>query len=387
MIERKVTAKLNESLAQFPAVALLGPRQVGKTTLARSLVGHDCVFLDMERPADVAKLQDAESYLSTVANQRVVIDEVQRRPDLFPILRVLIDQDRHPGRFLLLGSASPALQRQAAESLAGRIDYLELSPFTLDEVGATAENQIKLLLRGGYPDSFLAPSDKASLQWRQAFIRTFIEQDLPQLGIMLPATQVLRFWQMLAHLHGQLWNASQIAASLGLSPPTMRRYLDILLDTFMVRALQPYHANLGKRLVKSPKIYLRDTGLLHALLDIETLDDLYGHPVVGASWEGMVIEHLVGAYRQGLGEACFYRTAAGAEVDLVLQNGQAKQAFEVKFGLSPRLGKGYHQALADLDVELGHVIYSGTESYRMRANAQVVSLADALKINQLRVME
>ena len=380
MIERKITAKLYESLAQFPAVALLGPRQVGKTTLARSLAGQDCLFLDMERPSDVAKLEDAESYLSSVANQRIVIDEVQRRPDLFPILRVLIDQDRRPGRFLLLGSASPALQRQAAESLAGRIDYLELTPFTLDEVGATPENQAKLLLRGGYPDSFLAASDKASLQWRQAFIRTFIEQDLPQLGIMLPATQIRRFWQMLAHLHGQLWNASQIAASMGLSPPTMRRYLDILTDTFMVRALQPYHANLGKRLVKSPKIYLRDTGLLHALLGIETLDDLYGHPVVGASWEGMVIEHLISAHVHGMSEACFYRTAAGAEVDLVIQDGSGRQAFEVKFGLSPTLSKGYHHALADLKLELAHVIYSGVESYRMRPNAHVYSLADALQL-------
>ena len=382
MIERKITAKLYESLAQFPAVALLGPRQVGKTTLARSLAGKDCLFLDLERPSDVTKLEDAESYLSSVANHRIVIDEVQRRPDLFPILRVLIDQDRRPGRFLLLGSASPALQRQAAESLAGRIDYLELTPFTLDEVGATPENQAKLLLRGGYPESFLAASDKASLQWRQAFIRTFIEQDLLQLGFTIPATQIRRFWQMLAHLHGQLWNASQIAASLGLTPPTMRRYLDILVDTFMVRALPPYHANLGKRLIKSPKIYLRDTGLLHALLGIATLDDLYGHPVVGASWEGMVVEHLIGLETHGLGEPCFYRTAAGAEIDLVLPTDKGKEVFEVKFSLSPKLGKGYHHALADLGIELGHVIYSGEESYRMRQNAHVHSLTDAL--NSLR---
>lgn len=291
---------------------------MGKTTLARGLAQTDAIFLDMERPADIAKVHDAETYLGSVSDKLVIIDEIQRKPDLFPILRVLIDQDRRPGRFLLLGSASPDLRRQAAESLAGRIDYLELAPFSLDEVGATPENQQKLLLRGGYPDSFLAASDKASLRWRQAFIRTFLEQDLPQLGIRIPAAQMQRFWQMLAHLHGQLWNASQIAGSLGLTPPTMRHYLDILADTFMVRSLQPYHVNLGKRLIKSPKIYLRDSGLLHALLGIETADDLYGHPVVGASWEGFVIEQLIGYIGDPSVEPAFYRTVAGAEIDLIL---------------------------------------------------------------------
>lgn len=227
MIKRRIGPQLDESLAQFPAVALLGARQVGKTSLARR-VGHtDAVFLDMERPADLAKVHDAETYLGSVSGKLVIIDEIQRKPEVFPLLRVLIDQDRRSGRFMLLGSASPDLRRQTAESLAGRVDYLELTPFTLDEVGATSENQLKLLLRGGYPESFLATSDKASLRWRQAFFRTFLEQDLPQLGIRIPAAQMQRFWQMLAHLHGQLWNASQIAGSLGLTPPTMRHYLFI----------------------------------------------------------------------------------------------------------------------------------------------------------------
>jgi len=377
MIERAITGRLKESLAQFPATALLGPRQVGKTTLARSLAQGDAVFLDLERPADLARLRDAETYLQTVAGRRIVIDEVQRLPEIFPVLRVLIDRDRRPGRFLLLGSASPALRRQAAESLAGRIEYLELAPFTLNEVGVSAENQQKLLLRGGFPESYLAPSDKASLRWRNAFIRSFAEQDLPQMGVAIPAGQIMRFWQMLSHLHGQLWNASQIAASLGMTPPTIRRYLDILCDTFMVRALPPYHVNLGKRLVKSPKVYLRDSGLLHALLGIETLDALQGHPVIGASWEGMVIEHLIAHFPEA--RPHFYRTAVGAELDLVLETISGRVAYEVKYGLAPKLSRGYHQALLDLGIGDGTVIYSGNESYRMLPDANVSSLDEATR--------
>lgn len=378
MIERQILPRLRQSLAQFPAVALLGPRQVGKTTLARSLAGDGAVFLDLERPADLARLRDAETYLESVSGRFVIVDEVQRMPELFPVLRVLIDRNKRPGRFLLLGSASPALRRQAAESLAGRIEYLELAPFTLDEVGATTENQQKLLLRGGFPESFLAPSDKASLRWRNAFIRTFLEQDLPQLGFNIPATQIRRFWQMLAHLHGQVWNASQIAASLGLTPPTMRRYLDILSDTFMVRILQPLHANLGKRLIKSPRVYLRDSGLLHALLGIETLDALLAHPIAGAAWEGTVIEHVI-THASDNAHPHFYRTVAGAELDLVLETPAGLRAFEAKFGLNPKLSRGYHQALADLGIACGTVVYSGDESYRMAPDANVASLPEALR--------
>lgn len=378
MIERHVTPRLRESLAQFPAVALLGPRQVGKTTLAREIARDGAVFLDLERPADLARLHDAETYLGSVADRLVVIDEIQRMPALFPVLRALIDRQRRAGRFLLLGSASPALRRQSAESLAGRIEYLELTPFTLDEVGATAENQQKLLLRGGFPESFLAPSDKASLRWRNAFIRTFLEQDLPQLGITIPANQLRRFWLMLAHLHGQLWNASQIAASLGLTAPTMRRYLDILADTFMLRVLAPYHANLGKRLIKSPKIYLRDSGLLHALLGIETLDALYAHPIVGAAWEGMVVEHLISHAEETVSPS-FYRTVAGAELDLILETPARIQAFEAKLSLSPKLTKGYHLALNDLNIACGQVVYSGMDNYQMMQDTRVTNLADAMR--------
>lgn len=380
MIERKLSATLRESLLAFPAVALLGPRQVGKSTLARSIIGADDVFLDLERPADLARLADAEAYLATIEDRLVVIDEVQRMPELFPILRVLIDRNRRPGRFLLLGSAAPSLRRQAAESLAGRIEYLELAPFTLDEVGATPENLQRLLLRGGFPESYLAPSDRASMRWRRAFVRTFLEQDIPQLGIRVPAIQLQRFWSMLAHLHGQIWNASQVAASLGVTPPTMRHWLDILADTFMVRVLQPWHANAGKRLVKSPKVYLRDSGLLHALLGIESLDALFGHPVVGAAWEGLVIEHLIGAMAEDEG-AFFYRTAGGAELDLLIASAHRRRGFEIKFGLAPKLGKGYHHALADLGIETGHVIYTGAERYALAGDAIAVGLAEALTKN------
>lgn len=367
-----------QSLAQFPAVALLGPRQVGKSTLARA-IAPDAVFLDLERPADLAKLQDAESYLASMADRLVIIDEIQRMPELFPVLRVLIDQQRSPGRFLLLGSASPALRRQSAESLAGRIEYLELAPFTLDEVGATPENQKRLLLRGGFPESYLAASDKASLRWRHAFIQTFLEQDIPLLGIRIPASQLRRFWLMLAHLHGKIWNASQIAASMGMNVSSMRHYLDILADTFMVRVLPPYHVNISKRLVKSPKTYIRDSGLLHALLGLGTYDDLLSHPVVGASWEGMVIEHLVYNAEPG-SHGYFYRTAAGAELDLLIDSPPNLHGYEVKFGLAPKLGKGYHHAIADLGLESGHVVYSGEENYRLSGDAIAISLAGALGI-------
>lgn len=378
MITRRIAPRLGESLDQFPVVALLGPRQVGKSTLARVIAQErEAVFLDLERPSDVAKLRDAEMFLNSVADKLVIIDEVQRSPELFPQLRVLVDADRRPGRFLLLGSASPDLRRQSAESLAGRIEYHELTPFTLDEVGATPENQQRLWLRGGYPGSYLASSELASSRWREAYIRTFLERDIPQLGMRLPAEHLRRFWTMLAHLHGQLWNSSQLARNLGISPPTARHYLDVLSDTFMVRILPPHHANLGKRLVKSPKVYLRDSGLLHSLLGITRLEDLLAHPTVGFSWEGFVIEHLIAHATEG-SRASFYRTSTGAELDLLLERGTQLAAWEVKFGLAPRITRGYHEALRDLDLPSGKVIYSGTDGYAMASDARATGLADAI---------
>lgn len=378
MIPRRIATRLGQSLDQFPIVALLGSRQVGKSTLARVIAQErESVFLDLERPADVAKLRDAEMFLNSVADKLVIIDEVQRAPELFPQLRVLVDSQRRPGRFLLLGSASPDLRRQSAESLAGRIEYHELTPFTLDEIGATPENQQRLWLRGGYPGSYLASSDQASARWREAYIRTFLERDIPQLAMRLPAEHLRRFWTMLAHLHGQLWNSSQLARNLGISPPTARHYLDVLSDTFMVRILPPHHTNLGKRLIKSPKVYLKDSGLLHSLLGIIRLEDLLAHPAVGASWEGFAIEHLIGHAAEG-SRASFYRTSSGAELDLLIERGSQMDAWEVKFGLAPRITRGYHEALRDLGLSFGKVLYSGTDGYVIASDARATSLAEAI---------
>lgn len=378
MIPRRITPRLRESLDQFPVVALLGPRQVGKSTLARMIAQERrAVFVDLERPADAAKLRDAEIFLNSVADKLVIIDQVQRSPELFPQLRVQVDANRRHGRFLLLGSASPDLRRQSAESLAGRIEYHELTPFTLDEVGATPENQQRLWLRGGYPGSYLAASDLASSRWREAYIRTFLERDIPQLGMRLPAEHLRRFWTMLAHLHGQLWNGSQLARNLGISPPTARHYLDVLSDTFMVRILPPHHVNPGKRLVKSPKVYLRDSGLLHSLLGITRLEDILSHPTVGASWEGFVIEHLCAHATEG-SRASFYRTSTGAELDLLLERGAQLDAWEVNFGLVPRVTRGYHEALRNLGISSGKVVYSGTDGYAMTGDARAIGLADAI---------
>lgn len=365
MILRRLTSKLQQSLSEFPVTALLGPRQVGKTTLARlvasDLLPDQAVYLDLELPSDLAKLAEPELYLQNHHNRLVVIDEVQRAPELFPLLRALIDQDRRPGRFLLLGSASPELSRFGAESLAGRIIYHELSPFSLDE---TENNEItQLWNRGGYPLSFLATGDEESLRWREAFIATYLERDIPQLGIRIPATMLRRFWTMIAHHHGNLWNASAIANALGVSSPTASRYLDILCDTFIVRQLAPFSANLKKRLVKSPKVYVRDSGLLHALLGIHNHEQLQGHPVVGASWEGMVIEQILSIVPPGH-EPYFYRTSAGAEVDLLLvPRSGSPIAVEIKHSLSPKVSNGLRSVMDDLKCERGFIVYPGNEAY------------------------
>lgn len=374
MIPRMLQPRIEEALGNFPVVAIVGARQSGKTTLARTIAAHrdGCVHLDLERPADLAKLLDAELFLQQYRDSLVVLDEVQRRPDLFPVLRVLADDGARNGRFLVLGSASPELLRQTSESLAGRIIYFELPPCTLAEVASSGIDSRALWLRGGFPRSLLASDNRISLQWREAFLASYLERDLPQFGVRMPAAELRRFWQMLAHLHGQLWNASDVARSLGVSSPTVDRVLGVFEDTFLLRRLQPYHANLGKRLVKHPRVYIRDSGLLHALLGLGELGDLLGHPVLGASWEGFIIEQIVAALPAGW-QPFFYRTATGVEIDLVLiRPGVAPIAVEIKAGLAPALEKGFWTAFSDLGCERGYCVYGGTKAYPLAAGVRAL---------------
>ena len=381
MLKRRLYPIIELALEQFPAVALLGPRQAGKTTLARSITAGRAgsLYLDLERPSDLAKLAEPELFLSRYAGHLVVLDEIQRRPELFSVLRALIDDNRHPGRFLLLGSASPQLLQQASESLAGRISFHELSPFDVSEVQPTFAELPSFWLRGGYPLSWLAKTDEASAAWRESFIATHLERDIPAFGIRVPSTTLRRFWQMLAHLHGQMWNASRLASGFGVSAPTVQHYLDILEATYMVRRLQPLHANLSKRLVKSPKIYLRDSGLLHALLGLRSLEDLAGHPVVGASWEGWVLEQIAQLLPSPW-QLSFYRTAAGAELDIVAERGNKKIGFEIKFSSAPTLTKGFWSAVDDLALERVYVIAPVETGYPLGQNVDVIP---AIELNKL----
>jgi len=352
-------------------VVLIGPRQSGKTTLARSLQ-EPAVYLDLELPSDRAKLADAELYLSAHEGRMVILDEIQRTPGIFEVLRSLIDQRRakgmRTGQFLLLGSASIDLLKQSAETLAGRVAYLELTPFTAGEVKDTE----RLWLRGGFPDSYLAPDDVVSFEWRQAFIQTYLERDLPALGPRIPAETLHRFWQMLAHEQGQLLNAAKLAGGLGVSGQTVARYLDVLVDLLLVRRLEPWFANTKKRLVRSPKIYVRDSGLTHALLRIVTFDELAGHPVVGLSWEGFVIESILAELPAG-SRAYFYRTSAGAEIDLLVDYGpRGLSAFEIKRSLSPAPSKGFYLACEDTGAKQRAIVYPGSERYRIGASTEVI---------------
>lgn len=386
MIPRLLTQHLRDSLRLFPAVALVGARQVGKTTLARAVCEDwpgQAIYLDLERPSDLAKLQEPELYLEAHRNALVVLDEAQRRPDLFPLLRTLIDADRRPGRFLLLGSASPTLTRQAAESLAGRIVTLELTPFLLAELSTEPDTVRRLWLRGGYAESYLAASEQDSYVWRESFIQTHLERDIPGLGLRLAPTALRRFWTMIAHSHGQLWNASKLASSLGLSAPTVRHYLDVLQDTFMLRQLAPWHANVRKRLVKGPKIYVRDSGLLHALLGLPHFDALAAHPVLGASWEGWAIEQILSRLPIGW-SAGFYRTTAGAEIDLVLipPGDKPLLAVEVKYSSDPRPAAGFRLACEDLDVARAFVVYPGAEAYPLGNGAMTLPAAELARVFQ-----
>ena len=379
MISRRSEIQLRALLEEYPAVALLGPRQVGKTTLALEIArAEDSVYLDLESPSDRARLSDPELYLADHEDRLVILDEVHRVPDLFQSRRGLIDRGRRrgrtAGRFLLLGSASMDLLRQSGETLAGRIAYLELNPFDVLEIGAGDHDA--LWVRGGFPDSFLAKNDGGSLSWRENFIRTYLERDVPQLGPRIPAETLRRFWVMLAHTQGGLLNAASLARGLGVDGKTTQVYLDLLVDLLLVRRLPPWRSNVGKRLVKSPKTYVRDSGIAHALLGVGSKEELVGHPVVGPSWEGFVIESLLGIAPERA-EATFYRSSGGAEVDLVLQMpGRAPWAVEIKRSLAPRPSRGFHSACEDIGPEARFVVYPGEGRYRIAEGIEAVRPVD-----------
>jgi len=359
-------------LAIHPVVALLGPRQCGKTTLARMISAQQGVtYFDLENPVDMRRLSAPLTVLEALSGL-IIIDEIQRQPGLFELLRVLVDRPEPTARFLVLGSASPDLTRGASESLAGRIGLVDLAGFNLAEVGS--EHRDRLWVRGGFPRSFLAEDDATSRIWREAFIRTFLERDIPQLGINIPALALRRFWTMVAHYHGQRWNAAEFARSLGSSEATGRRYLDILAGAYMVRLLPAWFENVGKRQVKAPKLYIRDTGILHSLLGLETLEDVQSHPKLGASWEGFVIEQILCLL--GAREAYFWATQGGAELDLLIMARGRRYGFEVKYADAPGVSRSMRVALSDLALTHLWVVYPGKRSYDLDDQITALALAD-----------
>lgn len=382
MIDRsRFSGMLEASLEQFRVTALLGPRQCGKTTLARQVCqSREAEFFDLEDPLDLARLSAPRLALEKLKGL-VVIDEIQKRPDLLPILRVLADRPELPARFLILGSAAPELVRGASESLAGRVGFLDLGGFDSGEVGW--ENLEKLWIRGGFPESFMSRSDAASGRWRESFLRTFLARDIPDLGINIPSEQLRRFWMMVSHYHGQVWNASEIAGSMGFSYKTAQAYLDILVGAFMVRSLPAWAENLGKRVRKAPKIYLRDSGIFHSLQGIRSMRDLLGHPKLGASWEGFALEHLLRELRAEPGEAFHWGTHSGAEVDILIVRGGRRWGFEIKFGDAPRTTRSMHSAVETLGLERLVVLYPGTVDYALDERIEVIGLRNIGRLREL----
>nr|WP_253307838.1 ATP-binding protein [Rickettsia endosymbiont of Ceutorhynchus assimilis] len=380
MIKRRIYKFIQTALSRQAAVGIIGPRQVGKTTLALEIAKEfQALYLDLESRTDRDKLYDPELFLREYENTLVIFDEIHRFPELFQSLRSLIDQGRRSGkrtgRFLILGSASIDLLRQSSESLAGRIEYINLNPLDILEIPEQQRGLTVLWLRGGLPDSFLANSDSDSFAFRENFIQTYLERDVPQFGPRIPAHTLERFWIMLAHNQGTMLNASRLAAGLSVSAPTITKYIDLLVDLLLVRRLSPFHLNIGKRLVKSPKIYIRDSGLTHALLGIETYNDLAGHPVVGASFEGFAIENILSVVPNRT-KASFYRTRAGGEIDLLLElpNNHGLWAIEIKRGLAARPTKGFYTAIADLKPDKSFVVYSDGDQYSINKEVEAIGL-------------
>ena len=376
MFKRKASKEIRDHLSWSPAVAILGARQIGKTTLARQIAAEfpKSVYLDLENNQARAKLEQADVFFQANRDRLIVLDEIQNAPELFSSMRGEIDADRRNGRFLILGSASFKLLQQS-QSLAGRLALVDMAPLLLSEVHQEFSDIQTLWLRGGFPNSYSAPSDEASWLWRDGFVRHFLNTDLPALGINVEPELMRRFWRMVAHLHGQLFNASSIASSLGVSSPTVTRYLDHLVQCLMLRRLKPFHANLGKRLVKSPKIYVRDSGLLHYLMGIRDINDMMGSPLTGASWEGFCVEQICNHLPTGA-SVSFYRTAAGAELDVVVETGSKTIGFEIKFSSAPKVSKGFWQACEDVGVNNAYVVAPVQEGWMMANNVQVISPID-----------
>lgn len=384
MIQRNLESKIQAALKRSPSVVLLGPRQVGKTTLAHSIAGNrPSVYLDLEDPLDLVKVKDISSFHAANQGKLIILDEVQRLPEVFAPLRGIIDKERRRGnkvgQFLFLGSASLDLLQQSSESLAGRLAYLELHPVDLLEYAGTHQKNMNALwVRGGFPESLLADTDINSFEWRRDFIKTYLERDIPQLGPRIPAEALARFWTMLAHNQGTLFNAAHMARNLEVSGMTVGRYLDLLVDLLLVRRLPPWVGNIGKRIVRSPKVFLRDSGITHALLQIGTLNDLLGHPVVGGSWEGFVLENIMSVAPSHV-QPYFYRTVGGAEIDLVLEwSTQERWAIEIKRSSAPSLAKGFHLACQDIKPSKKFVVYSGQDTFSMGGEITAISLRDLM---------
>jgi len=384
MLKRQITERLQATIAQVPAVALLGARQVGKTTLAKTIAKDiDSIYLDLEAPEDLLKLSDPTSFLSGHADKLVILDEIQRSPELFLVLRGLIDKSREQGRragqFLLLGSASMDLMRQSSESLAGRISYIEMSGLNLAEIDRNQQHRQTLWLRGGFPDSYLAADDDVAMDWLENLIRTYLERDIPQMGFRVPAARLRRLWTMLAHLQGETINYSKLASNLEVDAKTVSHYIDILTDLLLVRRLEPWHTNVKKRLVKSPRYYVRDSGILHRLLGINSYDTLLSNPVLGKSWEGFAVENILSVL-PSRAESYFYRTAAGAEIDLVIKMPSSEiWAIEIKHGVAPRIGKHYSQTCDDVGAAHKYILYGGDDEFAVRKDVKIISLSGLME--------
>lgn len=378
MINRYLKSKIISALGSTPVVAIVGSRQVGKSTLAKELLAQQegSVYLDLEKPEDLTILENAARYFRDNINALICLDEVQRKPEIFPLLRSIIDEHNRKPRFLILGSASPDLLKQSSESLAGRIRYFELSPFNYSEI-----NQIELStfwLRGGYPLSFLSGTDQASYEWRESFISTYLERDLPNLGFRRTSALVRRVWAMLAHYHGQILNKSKLSQSLDLTSQAITGYLDMLADTYMIRVIEPYYSNSKKRLVKTPKVYIRDSGILHYLLKIKTREDLYSNPNYGSSWEGLVVENILSMINQSW-DVFFYRNSLGDELDLVLKYGSKIIAIECKSSSAPKLTKSNYSAISDIKPEMTYVVAPIEKAFNIDDRIRVCNIGEIVQ--------